>query len=113
MDTNESQPTIAQLRARQTDLVMALATESRTDRLQQYSDELEYLVKYIKEREEAEAAAAAAAPTSAAVPTSAAAPAPSLPGDTAPQADGVEQREDGVVIEPGSDLEADVDRDNR
>ncbi|MCC9146732.1 MULTISPECIES: hypothetical protein [unclassified Arthrobacter] len=107
MDTNESQPTIAQLRARQTDLVMALATESRTDRLQQYSDELEYLVKYIKEREEAEAAAAAAAPASAAAPS------PSPSGDTAPQADGVEQREDGVVIEPGSDLEADVDRDNR
>ncbi|MCQ1951250.1 hypothetical protein NNX28_15125 [Arthrobacter sp. zg-Y859] len=102
MDTNESQPTIAQLRARQTDLVLALATESRSDRLQQYSDELEFLVKYIKEREEAEAAAA-----------SEAAAAPSPAGDTAPQADGVEQREDGVVIEPGSDLEADVDRDNR
>ncbi|MCQ1954585.1 MULTISPECIES: hypothetical protein [Arthrobacter] len=102
MDTNESQPTIAQLRARQTDLVLALATESRSDRLQQYSDELEFLVKYIKEREEAETAAA-----------SEAAAAPSPAGDTAPQTDGVEQREDGVVIEPGSDLEADVDRDNR
>ncbi|UWX97472.1 hypothetical protein N2K95_01905 [Arthrobacter zhaoxinii] len=102
MDTNESQPTIAQLRARQTDLVMALATESRSDRLQQYSDELEFLVKYINEREKAEAAAAS---------ETAAAPSPAA--DTAPQADGVEQREDGVVIEPGSDLEADVDRDNR
>ncbi|MCC9175746.1 hypothetical protein [Arthrobacter sp. zg-Y179] len=103
MDTNESQPTIAQLRARQTDLVLALATESRSDRLQQYSDELEFLVKYIQEREEAEAAASH--------PASASTPSPA--GDTAPQADGVEQREDGVVIEPGSDLEADVDRDNR
>ncbi|MCC3302662.1 hypothetical protein [Arthrobacter sp. zg-Y895] len=104
MDTNEPQPTIAQLRARQTDLVLALATESRTDRLQQYSDELEFLVKYIKEREEVEAAEAEAP---------AAAPAASPAADTAAQADGVEQREDGVVIEPGSDLEADVDRDNR
>lgn len=60
MDTNETQPSIAQLRARQTDLVLALATESRTDRLQQYSDELEFLVKHIKEREEAEAAGGAA-----------------------------------------------------
>ncbi|MCQ2002108.1 hypothetical protein [Arthrobacter zhaoxinii] len=102
MDTNESQPTIAQLRARQTDLVMALATESRSDRLQQYSDELEFLVKHINEREKAEAAAAS---------ETAAAPSPAA--DTAHQADGVEQREDGVVIEPGSDLEADVDRDNR
>ncbi|MCQ1988134.1 MULTISPECIES: hypothetical protein [unclassified Arthrobacter] len=104
MDTNEPQPTIAQLRARQTDLVLALATESRTDRLQQYSDELEFLVKYIKEREEAEAAEAEA-------PAGASAASPAA--DTAPRADGVEQREDGVVIEPGSDLEADVDRDNR
>ncbi|MCC3292251.1 hypothetical protein [Arthrobacter sp. zg-Y1110] len=104
MDTNESQPTIAQLRARQTDLVLALATESRSDRLQQYSDELEFLVKYIKEREEAEAAASDA-------PASGTTPSPA--GDPAPRADGVEQREDGVVIEPGSDLEADVDRDNR
>ncbi|MCQ1948208.1 hypothetical protein [Arthrobacter sp. zg-Y1116] len=104
MDTNEPQPTIAQLRARQTDLVLALATESRTDRLQQYSDELEFLMKYIKEREEAEAAEAEA-------PAAASAASPAA--DTAPRADGVEQREDGVVIEPGSDLEADVDRDNR
>ncbi|MCC9205961.1 hypothetical protein [Arthrobacter sp. zg-Y769] len=109
MDTNESQPTIAQLRARQTDLVLALATESRSDRLQQYSDELEYLVKYINEREEAEAAAASEA---AAAPAAPQAGTPQA-GDTVPQADGVEQREDGVVIEPGSDLEADVDRDDR
>ena len=56
MDTNETQPSIAQMRARQTELVLALATESRSDRLQQYSDELEFLVKHIKEREESEAA---------------------------------------------------------
>ncbi|WP_146364073.1 hypothetical protein [Arthrobacter yangruifuii] len=102
MDTNESLPTIAQLRARQTDLVLALATESRSDRLQQYSDELEFLVKHISEREAAESAAAA---------QTAAAPSPGR--DTAPPADGVGQREDGVVIEPGSAMEADVDRDDR
>ncbi|MCC3273638.1 hypothetical protein MUK71_01955 [Arthrobacter zhangbolii] len=99
MDNNGSQPTLAQLRNRQTELVLALANETRTDRLQQYSDELEFLVKHIQEREEAEAAGA---------------PAPSAgPDREQAQGAGVEQREDGVVIEPGSDLEADVDADGR
>ena len=100
MDTTGSQPSLSQLRARQTELVLALANETRSDRLQQYSDELEFLVKHISEREEAESTAAS--------------PAVGAPAaDRAPQGAGVEQREDGVVIEPGSELESDVDRDGR
>ena len=99
MDTNGSQPTLAQLRNRQTELVLALANETRTDRLQQYSDELELLVKHIQEREEAETAGTSA-PSAA-------------PDREKAQGAGVEQREDGVVIEPGSGLETDVDSDNR
>lgn len=102
MDNNGSQPTLSQLRNRQTELVLALANETRSDRLQQYSDELEFLVKHIQEREEAEAAGTATAPQAPAPEEAAAA-----------QGAGVEQREDGVVIEPGSDLADDVDRDNR
>ncbi len=102
MDNNGSQPTLSQLRNRQTELVLALANETRSDRLQQYSDELEFLVKHIQEREEAEAAGTATAPQAPAPEEAAAA-----------HGAGVEQREDGVVIEPGSDLADDVDRDNR
>ena len=101
MDTNASQPSISQLRARQTELVLALANETRTDRLQQYSDELEFLVNHIQEREDAEAAGTAAGPS------------PAGPADNAPQGDGVEQREDGIVIEPDTELADNVDTDNR
>ncbi|MCC3280348.1 hypothetical protein LJ754_14450 [Arthrobacter sp. zg-Y40] len=104
MDNNGSQPTLTQLRNRQTELVLALANETRSDRLQQYSDELEFLVKHIQEREEAEAAGTATAPQQAAPAEERAAEA---------QGAGVGQREDGVVIEPGSNLADDVDRDNR
>lgn len=110
MDNNGSQPTLSQLRNRQTELVLALANETRSDRLQQYSDELEFLVKYIQEREETEAAGTSAA----AQPTAQRAdPSPEGAAPAAPQGAGVEQREDGVVIEPGSELASDVDRDNR
>ncbi len=97
MDTNASQPSISQLRARQTELVLALANETRTDRLQQYSDELEFLVNHIQEREDADAAGN------------------DTPSKTPEQAQGagVGQREDGVVIEPDTELADDVDRDNR
>lgn len=100
MDTNASQPSISQLRARQTELVLALANETRTDRLQQYSDELEFLVNHIQEREDAEAAAGTTAGQSPA-------------GAGTPQGDGVEQREDGIVIEPDTELADNVDTDNR
>ncbi|MCC3276349.1 hypothetical protein LJ753_10750 [Arthrobacter sp. zg-Y20] len=104
MDNNGSQPTLTQLRNRQTELVLALANETRSDRLQQYSDELEFLVKHIQEREEAEAAGTATAPQQTA-------PAEERAADA--QGAGVGQREDGVVIEPGSNLADDIDRDNR
>ena len=107
MDNNGSHPTLSQLRNRQTELVLALANETRSDRLQQYSDELEFLVKHIQEREEAEAAGTAA---QAAAP---AGNAPAAKTSEEAQGDGVGQREDGVVIEPGTDLADDVDRDNR
>ena len=101
MDIHGSQPSIAQLRARQTELVLALANETRSDRLQQYSDELEFLVNHIQEREEAEAAGAGTQQPAA----------PATP--SAPQGDGVEQREDGIVIEPDTELADNVDTDNR
>ena len=110
MDNNGSQPTLAQLRNRQTELVLALANETRSDRLQQYSDELEFLVKHLQEREEAEAAGTATAPQAPAAP--AGTDAPSKTPEQA-QGAGVGQREDGVVIEPDTELADDVDRDNR
>ncbi|MBP3037767.1 hypothetical protein J2M53_16125 [Arthrobacter sp. zg-ZUI100] len=84
MDNTGSEPTLAQLRARQTELVAALAVETGTARLAELSTELETVATRLQGH-----------------------------GQQAPQEPGVQQREDGVVIEPGSALEAELDKDQR
>ena len=84
MDNTGSEPTLAQLRARQTELVAALAVETSTARLAELSTELETVANRLQGY-----------------------------GQQAPQEPGVQQREDGVVIEPGSALEAELDKDQR
>ena len=79
MDNTGSEPTLAQLRTRQTELVAALAVETSTARLAALSAELESVANRLQDH-----------------------------GRQAPQEPGVEQREDGVVIEPGSELDREL-----
>lgn len=82
MENNGSAPSLAQLRSRQTELVAALAVETSSSRLAELSTELETVANLLQGRSR-----------------------------QAPAESGVQQREDGVVIEPGSELEADLDKD--
>lgn len=78
MATNETPPTLDQLRTRQTQLVLGLAQETSSARLAAMSDELEELLNVIQKREAEE------------------------------QGSQVPQREDGIVVEPGADLDRDL-----
>lgn len=84
MDNTGSEPSLAQLRTRQTELVAALAVETSSARLAELSRELEEVANRLQGRRQ-----------------------------QAQDESGVRQGEDGVIVEPGSALDADLDKDRR